>query len=478
MDPKGLNQPPDIPEMPIPVVDLDDIPEDDDVDNGVAVGRRGRKRTSDCWDYFDKPVLHKGKQMARCKSCKIWYTAASGSGTSHLNDHWRQRCTKRHCNLEVGQQTLQFKSGGNGETKTASVTASKIIKQDVARAKLLKMIIVHEYPLSVVDHVCFRDFVQYLNPDFKIISRNTLRADIMKTYTSEKLGLKKFLEDCSSRVSITTDMWTTSNQKKSYMAVMTHFIDDEWKLRSRILRFAYVPCPHTKEVLAKVLLDTLFEYGLETKISSVVVDNCTTNDAMMEILGRKFDSTSLILGGDFLHMRCSAHILNLIVKDGLEVIDGATKVIRDNIAFWLATPKRIEAFNDSARALKVPSTKSLSLDCKTRWNSTYLMLQSAFPYKDVFSRAKKYNTTVKIALPEPKHWEMAAKICEKLELFFKATTLFSGKNYPTSNLFFSEVCDIKLALVNGWILILGKSERWLRKWTRNLINIGLPLMVC
>lgn len=216
-----------------------------------------------------------------------------------------------------------------------------------------------------------------------------------------------------------------------------------------------MPCPHTKEVLAKVLMDTLYEYSLETKVSSVVVDNCTTNDAMMEILHSKFDVTSLILSGDFLHMRCSAHILNLVVRDGLEVISGAIELIRENIAFWLATPKRIEAFNDSVRSLKISATKSLSLDCKTRWNSTYLMLLSAFPYKDVFVRAKKLNPTVKIALPQPCHWEMAEKICKKLEIFYKATKLFSGKNYPTSNLFFSEICDIKLRL-HEWL----ESDTW------------------
>lgn len=88
----------------------------------------------------------------------------------------------------------------------------------------------------MVDHIGFRDFVLSLNSNFKTISRNTLRSDILKTFTSEKLGLKKFLGDNNSRVAITTDMWTSSNQKKGYMAVTAHFIDENWILRSRILR--------------------------------------------------------------------------------------------------------------------------------------------------------------------------------------------------------------------------------------------------
>lgn len=83
----------------------------------------------------------------------------------------------------------------------------------------------------------------------------------------------------------------------------------------------YVPHPHTSDVLVAILMDQcLFENNLENKISSIVVDNCTINDSMMDILLGKFENNSLILGGKFLYMRCSAHILNLIVKDGLDVI--------------------------------------------------------------------------------------------------------------------------------------------------------------
>lgn len=142
-----------------------------------------------------------------------------------------------------------------------------------------------------------------------------------------------------------------------------------------VSRFMYVPHPHTSDVLATILMDQcLFEYNLENKISSIVMDNCTTNDSMMDILLGKFETNSLILGGKFLHVRCSAHILNLIVKDGLDVIGNGIERIRDCIAFWVATPKRYEKFEDLARFLKIQSTTKIHLDCKTRWNSIYLCL--------------------------------------------------------------------------------------------------------
>ena len=77
------------------------------------------------------------------------------------------------------------------------------------------------------------------------------------------------------------------------------------------------------------------------------------------------------------HVRCVTYILNLIVKDGLELIKVSIEKIRDSVAFWTATPKREEKFEDVVHQLHITHGKKLSLDCATRWNSTFFMLQTA-----------------------------------------------------------------------------------------------------
>lgn len=180
-----------------------------------------------------------------------------------------------------------------------------------------------------------------------------------------------------------------------------------------LCRFCYVPCPHTKGIIAKVLMDCLSQYSLENKISSVVVDNCSTNDAMMKILLEKFESSALMLGGDFLHMCCSAHILNLIVLDGLDVIKCGIEDVRECVSFWMSTPKRIENFEETCRFLNLPTSKRLVLDCKIRWNSTYLMLQTVLRFKDVFMRLTRLNKRMKFIVPSENDWSLAALVCEK-----------------------------------------------------------------
>ncbi|KAG5533349.1 hypothetical protein RHGRI_027517 [Rhododendron griersonianum] len=117
-------------------------------------------------------------------------------------------------------------------------------------------------------------------------------------------------------------------------------------------------------------------------------------------------------------MRCCAHILNLIVKDGLDVIKVGIEKIRDSVAYWTASQKREEKFEETVRQLNVTSTKKLGLDCVTRWNSTFLMLQTALLYKDVFIRLSKRDAQYN-SLPSEREWGFARDvyICEiRLEL--------------------------------------------------------------
>jgi hypothetical protein len=74
------------------------------------------------------------------------------------------------------------------KTQDGSVLVEKyVFDQGVARKELALMICVHEYPLSIVDHVGFRRFCAALQPLFKVVSRNTIRKDIFVGHTPRVL---------------------------------------------------------------------------------------------------------------------------------------------------------------------------------------------------------------------------------------------------------------------------------------------------
>ncbi|GJV70690.1 zinc finger BED domain-containing protein RICESLEEPER 2-like protein [Tanacetum coccineum] len=205
---------------------------------------------------------------------------------------------------------------------------------------------------------------------------------------------------------------------------------------------------YADKCLANVLYESLCDWNIDRKISTVTVDNCTTNDAMIRDLLDKLPLSSLILGGELFHMRCCAHIVNLIVQDGLSVLGDGIDRIRDSVSYWTLTPKRVEKFEEAARHLDIPSSRTLALDCKTRWNSTYLMLEVAIIYKDVFRRLKQRDARYK-SVPTERDWDLASNICKKLKLFYNVTLMFSGTKYPTMNTFFTSICDIRYEL-NKW----------------------------
>ncbi|KAG5544434.1 hypothetical protein RHGRI_017006 [Rhododendron griersonianum] len=359
----------------------------------------------------------------------------------------------QHFDKDSSQKVLtQSFMTGDGKKKLEAYT----FDQNFARRELACMIIMHEYPLSMGEHTGFKSFVLALQPLFQMVSRNTLKADIFKIYDGERLKAMKAIEKIQSRVAVTTDMWTSSNQKRGFMVITGHYVDDSWKLQSIILRFIYVPCPHTAEVLCESLMETLLDWNIDRRLSTLTVDNCSSNDAMISILIGKLEPESLMSHGKLIHMRCVAHILNLIVKDGLEVIKGGIEKIRESVAYWTASPKREEKFEENARQLRILGGKKLSLDCVTRWNSTFLMLQTAIEYKDVFSRLKIRESQYK-SCPQDSDWEVAKEVCERLEVCYKATEVFSGTKYPTSNLFFAKVCRIKMALTE-WAELYERNE--------------------
>lgn len=214
-------------------------------------------------------------------------------------------------------------------------------------------------------------------------------------------------------------------------------------------RFIYMPAPNTAEVICEALIDTLMEWNVDRKLSTLTLDNCTTNDCLIDKVKDKIDKETLILRGKLFHMRCAAHILNLIVKEGLEKFPSGVEKVRESVNYWTATPKRIERFEQAVKQLDMSYTKKLEHDCKTRWNSTYLMLKTALMYKQAFFRLKNREAQYK-CFPSDEDWAIAKELCDRLQRFYNVTLLFSGSNYPTANLFFIEICELRLSL-NHWI---------------------------
>ena len=84
--------------------------------------------------------------------------------------------------------------------------------------------------------------------------------------------------------------------------------------------------------------------------------------------------------------------------------------------------------------------RKFGLDMDVRWNVTYLMLKHLVPYKHVFSVFINSNYGSKLL--STRHWYIAEKILEFLELFYDSTVVLSGVYYPTSPLILHHLLEI------------------------------------
>ncbi|KAL5565779.1 hypothetical protein UlMin_028943 [Ulmus minor] len=242
----------------------------------------------------------------------------------------------------------------------------------------------HDLPFQFVEYEGVRSILPYLRPEVQLVSRNTIKSDCMKIHQKEKDRVKTLLHAAPGKISITSDLWS-SLISDGYMSLTAHFIDKNWKLQKRVLNFSYLPPPHTSIVLSDVISSLLLECDIKGKIFGITLDNASANDVSVEDLRVDLNSKGLLVcRGNFFHLRCCAHILNLIVQDGLKEIESSIEKIRESVKYVKGSQVRRQKFLECVRLISMGGKRGLRQDVATRWNSTYLMLDSALFYRRVF----------------------------------------------------------------------------------------------
>ncbi|XP_019168370.1 PREDICTED: zinc finger BED domain-containing protein RICESLEEPER 2-like [Ipomoea nil] len=439
----------------------------------VPKKRKDVESRAPCWDHFEKikdseGIVIKGK----CIYCaKVYCCETKKHGTSSLRLHV-VNCLKNPHSKETKQSLLTFQpapssDGTQSSEGTEGVLGTWVFDQDLIRRALAEMIILDELPFRIVEGQGFRKFVLVCCPRFKIPSRWTISRDIFKIFSDERVNLKKFFRTSSQRVSITTDTWT-SVQRINYMCITAHFIDSEWKLQKKIISFVPI-YSHKGESIAKALESCLLDWGLKS-VFSVTVDNASSNDTALGFLKKKLGSWGCTaVRCKYLHMRCIAHILNLVVQDGLKECDSSVKKVRDAVRYVRSSPARLQKFKSLADLIGVEAKNSLCLDVPTRWNSTYMMLNTALLFQKVFEAYDDHDNSFKSDLggsvPDFLDWESIQSLVMILKSFYEMTVRISGSLYVTSNTFFSEISDLSCLLKNmeeateDSVKLMGKNMR-------------------
>lgn len=321
-------------------------------------GKKQKKLTSTVWLDFDRET--KGDEVvAICKHCKKKLSGKSSGGTSHLRNHL-ERCPKKR-KLGGGQRLLNVKQqDGSAKVETYEFDL------ETSRKDFARMIMYHELPFAFAGYIGFKVFMKNAQPLYTTKGPKTAKSDCMVVYGEEKLKMYDKLESVGSRISITSDMWTSSCHGKGYMSLTAHYIDEEWVLQKRVLNFLHVEVPHNAENLSQSLMACLMEWNIDRKLFAMSLDNCSVNDCMSNMICEQLKSRGLLLAnGKFIHVRCAAHILHLVVQDGWKSLgvgskNGAPNVlekVRDSVKYVTNAPKKQKLFNEVVKQLHITCQK-------------------------------------------------------------------------------------------------------------------------
>jgi len=271
----------------------------------------------------------------------------------------------------------------------------------------------------------------------------TVRNDCLKKYQRMKQDLENELQTLDSHMCLTSDMWT-SIQNLGYLVITAHYIIPDFKIKRKIISFKEVKYPHTGFAIEETLVSCLTEWGIRNKLFTLTVDNASNNTSACEELVYTHKH-ELMLEGAHLHVRCCAHILNILVQDGMKIIHEGIKKIRELLKHIDSSPSRIQAFNQIAMVNGLPTKCGIALDIPNRWNSTFKMVREALKYKVVLNSYANQNAEI---APNEQEWTRADSICGFLETFEEATKAVSADRKPTSYMFLPLILSIKDALDN------------------------------
>jgi hypothetical protein len=398
---------------------------------------KGKSRSAWYWQHGAEFEIQNPKEgtiprVWRCNHCKGFQSYGVNS-SSHIRDHLKTYKLQEGKTSNQGMsivERLQNHTPAAVDSRPLAEADRKAIQTRKFEAALVAFLCCVHVAFNIVENEFFVALLATLSniagtllPD----THNTARAWAIKSYEKRKLQVQQLLQKARSNIHLSFDLWT-SNNHYAFNAIVAHFVTSDYTVASVLLAFRNILGPHSGENIAASVDEVVQEYGFQSRLGCFILDNATTNDTAVEVLGKIYK------WGKNEHkqrrLRCMGHIVNLVAQafilgEKQEMFEQAlVKAERgeDNqdeaIKFWqlcgpigklhytvvfiLRTPQRRHAFKRGSDEHDA-TTLVPKRDNSTRWNSIYQMIKRAlklhaqinlfcsYTYKDDFNDAMRLN---------------------------------------------------------------------------------------
>lgn len=180
-------------------------------------------------------------------------------------------------------------------------------------------------------------------------------------------------------ISLTMDLWSSKTSK--FVGITALWLNDNWDFDDAIL--GMIPCSFNEEYvisneeIKRIYneIDKIFKFN--EKVSTITIDNGADIISFAQSVNKPF-------------LRCGAHCLQLAIFDALDTeeiflllakVKYIAKSIKKSIKFQTILQQAWPGYARS-KNIAVKNYSQITISCRTRWNSTYEMLESFLAYYD------------------------------------------------------------------------------------------------
>ncbi|KAJ3454605.1 hypothetical protein MRS44_013205 [Fusarium solani] len=296
---------------------------------------------------------------------------------------------------------------------------------------------------------------------------NTSHGHVQKlcsnSYAIHKDILRKKLQSSPAKLHLSADVWSAPNHK-AFLGICVQFMQEGTKNPCQAL-LALPELPgidgpgsHSGAEQWKLLQPVLEEYGILRQLGYNTGDNHGSNDALCRLLSHFLEGRGIAWNAKHRRIRCHGHVVNLCVQaflfmDSKEAVLEACRQIEEmdqasfNMDMMQGWKKRKERrwsqlgplgklhntaihirANDYRYSLfRRRAGKVLGLDNDTRWNSWFLLLDTALDKEEHIKwyQGKYYDALVDDYLA-PQDWQNLRETRNFLQPFWKITLLTEG----------------------------------------------------
>ncbi|XP_078444220.1 putative transcriptional regulator tpeD [Wolffia australiana] len=193
------------------------------------------------------------------------------------------------------------------------------------------------------------------------------------------------------------DAWTSRNNL-AFLGVTAHWIYVDWKRCELLLAIWRIKGSDCDTNLARIIVEVAYEYGIESKLCSITMDNASNNITMLasivdqlKTIIRNPDApeSSMLRGRDF--QTYAALAMDEPTDSQVDEYSTTTSAplgialssVRAIVNAIQGSTQHMEKYVDMCKMFELLNSIKIKGDCPMRWNSTFMMLECALAKREV-----------------------------------------------------------------------------------------------